>query len=131
MIALTDDPTIASNVLLMVISTCIVLLSIVRVYIKNMHYVLDIVSNISLIAIGFLVREFANHNRLDAAINRAGVMAMLGCNVAIFVGIIMYHFYKYIIIVRCRKKIAHHIYDEESNTKFRESLLENNDCRLK
>ena len=94
MIALTDDPTIAYNVLLLIVSIYIIVLCAAKVYIKNMNYLLDITCNINLIGIGYIAKGGSE--------GTSGVMILLGSAVAVFVGIIAYHFYKYIIIVKCR-----------------------------
>ena len=136
-IALTDDPTIASNILLVIISAYLVVESIFKVYIKNAHYALNVTSNVSLIAMAFLARDITDDDTSDK-LNTIGMVAVLGCSVAISVGIIIYHFYAYIFIARCKPRLTLLRHrrrrietyqcekDLDSDCEWREPLLEDN-----
>ena len=107
-IALTDDPAVASNILLIVLNTYIVILCTFKVYIKNIYFILNIISNISLISMGFLSRNIDDNNTssFDGKLNSIGMMIILGFNFTIFVGAIAYHFYTYIIIARYKSRLT-------------------------
>ena len=96
--ALIDDPTIAANALILVILAYVTLLSVLKIYNKKASYALDVWSNVSLMA-GIIVSGKGNHS-----INRFRLMGVLGCNVIVFIIIIIYHFCKYTIAGRCKKR---------------------------
>ena len=96
-VALSDDPTTASDVLLLIITVYIMTLSRLKIYRQNVNYVLDVWSSLSLMAIGYLAHD--NSNKLSSTI----MLAILSCNVAIFVSIMVMHFWKFVFLQKCRR----------------------------
>lgn len=98
-VALTDDPTIASNALLVIIAMYIMMLNIAKVYKRSTNQVLDIWSSLSLVSIGYLAR-----GRSDK-LNAYFIMAIMSCNVVIFIIILAMHCYVHTCICKCCRKI--------------------------
>ena len=67
-----------------------------------MNYILDIIANVSLIAMCSLIRSIADDTKFDDKLNRVGIMVVLVFNITLFVCVIIFHCYKYIIAVRCK-----------------------------